>query len=69
MHRSALLFAVGLLPFVLLATANSAGYRYGAGDLAFYGPAVMRRIDPRLFPHDAPLMALATPCRSATSPL
>ena len=56
MRRSALLFAVGLLPFVLLATANSAGYRYGAGDLAFYGPAVMRQLDPRLFPRDAPLI-------------
>lgn len=46
----------GLAPFVILATANSAGYRYGASDLAFYGPAVMRRLDPRLFPRDAPLI-------------
>ncbi len=45
-----------LAPFVILATANSAGYRYGASDLAFYGPAVMRRLDPRLFPRDAPLI-------------
>jgi hypothetical protein len=42
-----------LLPFILLATANSAGYRYGASDLAFYGPAVMRALDPQLFPRDA----------------
>ena len=45
-----------LLPFVLLATANSAGYRYGASDLAFYGPAVMRQLDPELFPRDAPII-------------
>ena len=45
-----------LLVFVLLATANSAGYRYGASDLAFYGPAVMRQLDPTLFPRDAPLI-------------
>jgi hypothetical protein len=51
---SLLLWCLG--PFVILATANSAGYRYGASDLAFYGPAVMRRLDPRLFPRDAPLI-------------
>ena len=45
-----------LLPFILLATANSAGYRYGASDQAFYAPAVMRRVDPALFPRDAPLL-------------
>ena len=42
--------------FVLLATANSAGYRYGASDLAFYGPAVMRELDPSLFPRDADIL-------------
>ena len=49
-------FAFSLFPFVVLATANSAGYRYGASDLAFYGPAVMRHLDPRLFPRDTPLI-------------
>jgi len=44
------------IPFVLLATANSAGYRYGASDLAFYGPAVMRQLDPALFPRDFPII-------------
>ena len=45
-----------LLVFVLLATANSAGYRYGASDLAFYGPVSQRRqLDPALF-RDAPLI-------------
>jgi hypothetical protein len=47
---------VALLPFILLATANSAGYRYGASDLAFYGPAVMRQLDPTLFPRDTPVI-------------
>jgi hypothetical protein len=45
-----------LVVFVFLATANSAGYRYGAGDLGFYGPAVMRALDPQLFPGDAPVI-------------
>jgi hypothetical protein len=44
------------VPFALLATANSAGYRYGAGDLGFYGPAVMRELHPQLFPRDAPII-------------
>ena len=51
-----LVCVVALLPFVLLATANSAGYRYGASDLAFYGPAVMRNLDPALFPRDRVLI-------------
>ena len=42
--------------FVLLATANSAGYRYAASDQAFYIPAVLRHLDPALFPADAPLI-------------
>jgi hypothetical protein len=50
------LVLVSLLPFALLATLNSAGYRYGASDLAFYGPAVMQRLDPRLFPRDTPVI-------------
>ena len=43
--------------FVLLATLNSAGYRYGASDQAFYVPAVLKQLDPSLFPHDAALIA------------
>jgi hypothetical protein len=42
--------------FVLLATLNAAGYRYAASDEAFYIPAVMRHLDPALFPRDAPLI-------------
>lgn len=45
-----------LLPFILLATANSAGYRYGASDQAFYAPAVMRSVEPALFPRDTRLL-------------
>ena len=48
--------ALLLLPFLILATANAAGYRYGASDQAFYGPAVMQRLDPALFPRDTPLL-------------
>ena len=48
--------AVFALAFVLLATANSAGYRYAASDQAFYIPAVLRHLDPALFPADAPLI-------------
>ncbi len=48
--------AAALLVFILLATLNSAGYRYGASDQAFYIPAVLRDVDPSLFPHDGPLI-------------
>jgi hypothetical protein len=54
--RLALLYLLLLVPLILLATANSAGYRYGASDLAFYGPAVMRQLDPDLFPRDRPIL-------------
>lgn len=56
MSRLAGAAAAGVL-FVLLATANSGGYRYGASDQAFYGPAVALRIDPTLFPRDRVLFA------------
>jgi hypothetical protein len=56
-QRPVLLFALSLVPFLLLCTANSAGYRYGASDLAFYVPAVLERIDPALFPRDSALIA------------
>jgi hypothetical protein len=42
--------------FIVLATANSAGYRYGASDQAFYVPAALLHIDPALFPRDGPLI-------------
>ena len=52
----AVLFPLLLIPFVILATFNSAGYRYGASDQAFYLPAVLERIDPALFPRDSELI-------------
>ncbi len=50
-------FAFCLFPFLLLCTLNSAGYRYGASDLAFYIPAALERLDPSLFPRDGALIA------------
>jgi hypothetical protein len=47
---------LGILLFVVLATANSGGYRYGVSDQAFYIPAVNRILTPGLFPRDAPLL-------------
>ena len=46
-----------ILPFIILATLNAGGYRYGASDQAFYLPAVLARLDPSLYPRDAPLIA------------
>jgi hypothetical protein len=43
--------------FGFLCTLNSAGYRYGASDLAFYVPAALEQIDPSLFPRDGVLIA------------
>jgi hypothetical protein len=43
--------------FVVLATLNSAGYRFGASDQAFYVPAVLDRLDSTLFPRDSGLIA------------
>jgi hypothetical protein len=45
-----------LIPFVILCTLNSATYRYGASDQAFYVPAVVLEMHPELFPRDAPLI-------------
>src|SRR5262245_9889516 len=42
--------------FVLLATANSGGYRYGASDQAFYEPAVQLQLHPDYFPRDRSLL-------------
>jgi hypothetical protein len=47
---------VKLLLFVVLATANSGGYRYGDGDQAFYQPATELRLHPELFPRDRALI-------------
>lgn len=42
--------------FALLATLNTAGYRYGASDQAFYIPAVLQQLDSSLFPRDVALI-------------
>jgi hypothetical protein len=42
--------------FAVLAVLNSGGYRYGASDQAFYVPAIMRHVDPALFPRDRALI-------------
>ena len=54
--RAFLPFAFCLLPFIILATLNSAGYRYGASDQAFYVPSVIQHLRPDAFPRDAPLL-------------
>jgi hypothetical protein len=53
--RGAILAAC-FVPFLVLATLNSAGYRYGASDQAFYLPAMLERLDPALFPRDSDLI-------------
>lgn len=53
-RRAAL--AVSALAFVVLATANGAGYRYGVSDQAFYIPVVTHALNPGLFPRDRSLI-------------
>jgi hypothetical protein len=52
----ALILAAGALLFAIVATLNTAGYRYGAGDQAGHLPSVLRHLDPRLFPRDSALI-------------
>jgi hypothetical protein len=54
--RSALAALCCVSAFLVLATLNSAGYRYGASDQAFYMPAMLERMDPSLFPRDSELI-------------
>jgi hypothetical protein len=51
-----LLLAFAFCLFIILCTLNSAGYRYGASDQAFYVPAVLLRLDATLFPRDAAIL-------------
>jgi len=46
------LLGLGAALFVVLATVNGAGYRYGTSDQAFYIPVITRAIDAGLFPRD-----------------
>jgi hypothetical protein len=50
------LYCVVGVAFVLLATANAAGYRYGVSDQAFYIPVVVHALEPAAFPRDAALI-------------
>jgi hypothetical protein len=43
--------------FVVVATANAGGYRYGISDQAFYLPAIEKSLNPALFPRDTPVLA------------
>jgi hypothetical protein len=47
---------LGAAAFALLATLNTAGYRYGVGDQAGYIPPILRHLDGRLFPRDSALL-------------
>ncbi|PYR89216.1 MAG: hypothetical protein DMF84_25370 [Acidobacteria bacterium] len=49
-------WTVGIALFMVLCTMNSAGYRYGASDQAFYLPVVLRHLDASLFPRDRALI-------------
>lgn len=50
------LWALAALAFVILGTLNSAGYRFGTGDQAFYIPAIQRHLEPDSFPRDRVLI-------------
>ena len=50
--------AAGALAFCVLVLLNVGGYRYGVSDQAFYIPIVRQGLEPGLFPHDAPLLAV-----------
>lgn len=41
-----------MVAFILVATLNSGGYRFGVGDQAFYLPAIQRHLQPESFPRD-----------------
>ena len=47
---------LGAIGFCALMLLNVGGYRYGVSDQAFYVPVVLQGLEPRLFPHDAPLL-------------
>jgi hypothetical protein len=48
--------SISVVLFILLATANGAGYRYGVSDQAFYIPAVIHAANPETFPRDGALI-------------
>ena len=54
--RRWLAWIIGAALFIVLATANGAGYRYGASDQAFYVPAVLEASERGMFPRDSALL-------------
>ena len=56
MARRAFLSVLAAAGFSLLAILNVGGYRYGVQDQAFYIPAIVRHLDPTLYPNDADLI-------------
>ena len=54
--RAMWLAVAGFAAFAIVATANGAGYRYGASDQAFYIPIVLHSVDPAAFPRDGALL-------------
>ncbi len=48
--------AAGAFLFIVVATANSGGYRYGISDQAFYVSAVVKDLHPSFFPRDGSLI-------------
>jgi hypothetical protein len=55
--RIAVIAVFGAIAFVVLATMNSSGYRYGAADQAFYIPAIQHHLNPALFPRDLAVLS------------
>jgi hypothetical protein len=51
-----LALVAGALLFIVVATANSGGYRYGVSDQAFYASAAVKDLHPSFFPRDTPLI-------------
>jgi hypothetical protein len=51
-----LTLTASLVPFIVLCTLNSAMYRYGASDQAFYVPAALLKLHDGYFPRDASLI-------------
>lgn len=47
----------GTALFLVLATANAGGYRYGVSDQAYYATAVLKARTPSLFPRDSSMFA------------
>jgi hypothetical protein len=54
--RAVLAGAAGIALFLVLATANSGGYRFGVSDQAYYVPAIQQHLDPTLFPRDGEML-------------